>query len=160
MFVCFLACSFCSEHNASLGWPSQRIALGVGHPIRLVRGGRTIPWPLRWSSRPLKPNQTQTFFSFGRFLACSCCSEHNASLGWSGHPQKPNPALTFFFEPFGGLASSKLAHAALNPQGGCYLDMLEPNWAKESSKMTWSPGSFVGESFNKGHHDNNDGYKS
>lgn len=49
--------------------------------------------------------------------------------------------------------------AALNPQGGYSSDTLEPNRAGESSKMA-SPRSFTGESLNKGHNNNNNGYKS
>ncbi|KAE8056914.1 hypothetical protein FH972_013646 [Carpinus fangiana] len=51
------------------------------------------------------------------------------------------------------------AYAALNPQGGYSSDTLEPNRARESSKMA-SPGSFTGESLNKDHNNNSDGYKS
>lgn len=51
------------------------------------------------------------------------------------------------------------AHAALNPQGGYSSDTLELNLARESSKMA-SPGSFTGESLNKDHNNNNNGYKS
>jgi hypothetical protein len=51
------------------------------------------------------------------------------------------------------------ARAVLNPQGGYSSDTLEPNLARESSKMA-SPGSFTGEPLNKGHNNNNNGYKS
>lgn len=49
--------------------------------------------------------------------------------------------------------------AALNPQGGYSSDTLEPNQTIELGKMA-SPGSFTGESLNKGDNNNNNGYKS
>ncbi|KAL4604153.1 hypothetical protein ACB092_10G172000 [Castanea dentata] len=49
--------------------------------------------------------------------------------------------------------------AVLNPQGGYSSDTLEPNQTMELGKMA-SPGSFTGESLNKGDNNNNNGNKS